>query len=65
MSFYEHHSQCCFRYENFQHCHRSLGCCHIDLTTVNPFRSHPCFHVVGFDYDFLDVAVTVASAVVA
>ncbi|KAF5760902.1 hypothetical protein HanXRQr2_Chr16g0758881 [Helianthus annuus] len=65
MSFHEHHFQCCFRYENFQYCRRSLGCCHLDLTTVNPFRSHLCFHAVGYDYEYLGVVVTVSSNVVA
>ncbi|KAJ0531954.1 hypothetical protein HanIR_Chr09g0391331 [Helianthus annuus] len=66
MPFHEHHFQCCCsRYENFQYYRRSLGCCRLDLTTANPCHRHLHFHTVGYNYEYLDVAVTVASNVVA
>ena len=46
-------------------CHRSLGCCRLELSTAITCRRHLHFHTVSYYYKYLDVTIVVASNVVA
>ena len=47
------------------YCHRSLGCCSLELSTAITCRRHLHFHTVSYYYKYLDVTIVVASNVVA
>ena len=47
------------------YCHRSIGCCRLELSTTITCHRHLHFHTASYYYKYLDVTIVVASNVVA